>query len=182
MLLVENVQESLARALKAEPYFRANPKASLRLHALGGQKIRDIARLRLNETFPHSNRFRILRRALSQLPEGQTHSWRGEAACNPAPSESIRLVVERGYADYARSKFANVQARLDDLEQLSQYALRYDDTSAFLDEVALANPIAGEDVAVVGPEDEKIIYFEMCVPVVGLCSAASCSPKSSMKS
>jgi DNA helicase II / ATP-dependent DNA helicase PcrA len=73
------------------------------------------------------------------------------------PSESIRLVVERGYADYARSKFANAQARLDDLEQLSQYALRYDDTNAFLDEVALANPIAGEDVAVVGPEDEKIV-------------------------
>ncbi|MBV9067470.1 MAG: ATP-dependent helicase [Acidobacteria bacterium] len=73
------------------------------------------------------------------------------------PSESIRLIVEHGYADYARAKFANSQARLDDLEQLSQYALRYDDTNAFLDEVALANPIAGEDVAVVGPEDEKIV-------------------------
>ena len=73
------------------------------------------------------------------------------------PSESIRLVVERGYADYARSRFPNAQARLDDLEQLSQYALRYDDVNAFLEEVALANPLAGEDVAVVGPEDEKIV-------------------------
>jgi DNA helicase-2/ATP-dependent DNA helicase PcrA len=73
------------------------------------------------------------------------------------PAESIRLIVERGYADYARSKFANAQARLDDLEQLSQYALRYEDVNTFLDEVALANPIAGEDVAVVGPEDEKIV-------------------------
>jgi len=73
------------------------------------------------------------------------------------PSEAIRIVVERGYADYARSKFANAQARLDDLEQLSQYALRYEDVTQFLDEVALANPIAGEDVATVGPEDEKIV-------------------------
>ncbi|HEV7240215.1 MAG TPA: ATP-dependent helicase [Thermoanaerobaculia bacterium] len=73
------------------------------------------------------------------------------------PSETIRLVVERGYADYARAKFPNAQARLDDLEQLSQYALRYGDVEEFLDEVALANPIAGEDVAVVGPEDEKIV-------------------------
>ena len=73
------------------------------------------------------------------------------------PSECIRLVVEKGYADYARSKFANAQARLDDLEQLSQYALRYDDVNQFLEEVALANPLAGEDVAVVGPEDEKIV-------------------------
>ncbi len=73
------------------------------------------------------------------------------------PSETIRLVVERGYNDYARTKFPNAQARLDDLEQLSQYALRYEDVGNFLDEVALANPIAGEDVAVVGPEDEKIV-------------------------
>ena len=73
------------------------------------------------------------------------------------PSESIRLIVERGYADYARAKFANAQARLDDLEQLSQYALRYEDVNTFLDEVALANPMAGEDTAVVGPEDEKIV-------------------------
>ncbi|HEX9162083.1 MAG TPA: ATP-dependent helicase, partial [Thermoanaerobaculia bacterium] len=73
------------------------------------------------------------------------------------PAESIGIVVDRGYADYARSKFANAQARLDDLEQLSQYALRYEDVEQFLNEVALANPIAGEDVAVVGPEDEKIV-------------------------
>src|SRR5688572_11638256 len=73
------------------------------------------------------------------------------------PSESIRIIVERGYGDYARAKFANAQARLDDLEQLSQYALRYEDVERFLEEVALANPIAGEDIAVVGPEDEKIV-------------------------
>jgi len=73
------------------------------------------------------------------------------------PSETIRLVVERSYADYARSRFPNAQARLDDLEQLSQYALRYEDVNTFLEEVALANPIAGEDTAVVGPEDEKIV-------------------------
>ena len=73
------------------------------------------------------------------------------------PSESIRLIVERGYGDYARSKFPNAQARLDDLEQLSQYALRYDDVEEFLNEVALANPMAGEDVASVAPEDEKVV-------------------------
>jgi DNA helicase-2/ATP-dependent DNA helicase PcrA len=73
------------------------------------------------------------------------------------PAESIGIVVEKTYADYARAKFANAQARLDDLEQLSQYALRYEDVEEFLNEIALANPIAGEDVAVVGPEDEKIV-------------------------
>src|SRR5688500_9290328 len=73
------------------------------------------------------------------------------------PAETISLVVERGYADYARAKFPNSQARLDDLEQLSQYALRYEDVDTFLEEVGLATPLAGEDVAVVGAEDEKIV-------------------------
>ena len=88
---------------------------------------------------------------------GNILSLIGSESMQHNPSESIRLIVERGYADYARAKFANSQARLDDLEQLSQYALRYDDTNLFLDEVALSNPIAGEDVAVVGPEDEKVV-------------------------
>jgi DNA helicase-2/ATP-dependent DNA helicase PcrA len=99
--------------------------------------------LRGNE--PRLNNARELLRFLGG--EGMKHN----------PSESISLIVERGYGDYARAKFANSQARLDDLEQLSQYALRYDDVNTFLDEVALANPIAGEDSAVVGPEDEKIV-------------------------
>ena len=97
---------------------------------------------------PGEGRLNLLKSLLEMLSgEGMKHN----------PSEAIRLIVEKGYADYARAKFANAQARLDDLEQLSQYALRYDDVNAFLDEVALANPIAGEDVAVVGPEDEKIV-------------------------
>jgi DNA helicase-2/ATP-dependent DNA helicase PcrA len=73
------------------------------------------------------------------------------------PSETVSLIVERGYADYVRSKFPNAQARIDDLEQLAQYALRYEDVETFLDEIALSNPMSGEDVAVVAPEDEKII-------------------------
>ena len=72
------------------------------------------------------------------------------------PSEVIRLIVETSYGDYVRSKFPNAQARLDDLEQLSQYALRDGDVEEFLTELALASPLTGEDVAVVGPEDEKI--------------------------
>src|SRR5205823_12939792 len=58
------------------------------------------------------------------------------------PSECIRLVVEKGYADYARSKFANAQARPDDPEQLSQYALRYEDANTFLEQTPLPHPPA----------------------------------------
>jgi DNA helicase II / ATP-dependent DNA helicase PcrA len=74
------------------------------------------------------------------------------------PSEMIRMVVEDGgYADYARTKFPNASARLDDLEQLAQYASRYSSVEDFLEELTLTNTLAGEDVAVVGPEDERVI-------------------------
>ena len=78
-------------------------------------------------------------------------------AMRRSPSEAIRLVVDEGYGEYARARFPNAQARLDDLEQLSQYALRYDSVETFLDEVAMAAPLAGEDVATVGPEDERVV-------------------------
>jgi DNA helicase-2/ATP-dependent DNA helicase PcrA len=78
-------------------------------------------------------------------------------AMKRSPSESIRLVVDEGYGEYARTRFPNAQARLDDLEQLSQYATRYDSVEDFLNEVAMASPLAGEDVATVGPEDERVV-------------------------
>ncbi len=74
-----------------------------------------------------------------------------------SPSESIRLVVDDVYRDYAKVQFSNFQARLDDLEQLANYALRYDDVESFMADVALDTPLAGEDVAVAGPEDEKLV-------------------------
>ncbi len=50
-----------------------------------------------------------------------------------APAEAIRYVVDDGgYADVAKSKFDNHQARLDDLEALAQFALPYDGVESFL--------------------------------------------------
>ena len=48
-------------------------------------------------------------------------------------------------------------ARLDDLEQLASFAMRYDDVATFLGEITLDAQLTGEDLAVAGPEDEKII-------------------------
>ncbi|MGH9458426.1 MAG: ATP-dependent helicase [Thermoanaerobaculia bacterium] len=78
-------------------------------------------------------------------------------AMRRSPAESIRLVVEQGYGDYVRSKFPNFSARLDDLEQLALFAEGYGDVIEFLEELSLANPISGEDVAVAGPDDEKVV-------------------------
>jgi len=74
-----------------------------------------------------------------------------------SPSEAIRSVVEDVYRDYARAKFPNGDARLDDLEQFAQFAQTYDSLPSFLEEVTLFNELSGEDVVAGEPDDDKVV-------------------------
>jgi DNA helicase-2/ATP-dependent DNA helicase PcrA len=74
-----------------------------------------------------------------------------------APAEAIREIVESVYRDFARAKFANGDARLDDLEQFAQFASAYENVTAFLDEVSLYNELSGEDTVAGLPEDERVV-------------------------
>jgi DNA helicase-2/ATP-dependent DNA helicase PcrA len=75
-----------------------------------------------------------------------------------APAEAIRYVVDDGgYADVAKSKFDNHQARLDDLEALAQFALPYDGVESFLQEVTLFGEPVGESTIAGEKEDERLV-------------------------
>jgi DNA helicase-2/ATP-dependent DNA helicase PcrA len=74
-----------------------------------------------------------------------------------SPAEAIRSVVEDVYRDYARAKFPNGDARLDDLEQFAQFAQTYASLPTFLEEVALFNELSGEDVVPGEPDDDKVV-------------------------
>ncbi|HET7451845.1 MAG TPA: ATP-dependent helicase [Thermoanaerobaculia bacterium] len=74
-----------------------------------------------------------------------------------APSDGIREVVDSVYRDFARAKFANGDARLDDLEQFAQFASGYASLPDFLDEVSLYNELSGEDTVAGLPEDERVV-------------------------
>ncbi len=75
-----------------------------------------------------------------------------------APAEAIRHVVDDGgYADVAKSKFDNHQARLDDLEALAQFALPYDGVESFLEEVTLFGEPTGETTIAGEKEDERLV-------------------------
>ncbi len=73
------------------------------------------------------------------------------------PAEAIRSVVEDVYRDYARAKFPNGDARLDDLEQFAQFAQTYESLPAFLEEVTLFNELSGEDVVAGEPDDDRVV-------------------------
>jgi DNA helicase-2/ATP-dependent DNA helicase PcrA len=74
-----------------------------------------------------------------------------------SPAEAIRYVVESVYRDYARAKFPNGEARLDDLEQLAQFAQTYESVPGFLEEVTLFNELSGEDVTAGEPSDDRVV-------------------------
>jgi ATP-dependent DNA helicase UvrD/PcrA len=78
-------------------------------------------------------------------------------ALRSTPAEAIRTVVEDVYKDYARSKFPNGNARLDDLEQFAQFAQTYDSLPAFLEDVTLFNELSGEDVVAGEPDDDRVV-------------------------
>jgi DNA helicase-2/ATP-dependent DNA helicase PcrA len=62
-----------------------------------------------------------------------------------APSEMIRLVLERGYKDYLVSSYANFSARLEDIERLSDFSVRYADVADLLSELVLTSGVSGQD-------------------------------------
>jgi ATP-dependent DNA helicase UvrD/PcrA len=78
-------------------------------------------------------------------------------AVRSSPAEAIRSVVEDVYRDYARAKFPNGDARLDDLEQFAQFAQTYDSVPSFLEEVTLFNELSGEDVVPGEPDDDRVV-------------------------
>jgi DNA helicase-2/ATP-dependent DNA helicase PcrA len=79
------------------------------------------------------------------------------SALRSTPAEAIRTVVEDVYKDFARAKFPNGNARLDDLEQFAQFAQTYDSLPAFLEDVTLFNELSGEDVVAGEPDDDRVV-------------------------
>jgi len=78
-------------------------------------------------------------------------------ALRSSPADAIRAVVEDVYRDFARAKFPNGEARLDDLEQFAQFAQAYDSLRSFLEEVTLFNELSGEDVVAGENEDDRVV-------------------------
>jgi DNA helicase-2/ATP-dependent DNA helicase PcrA len=73
------------------------------------------------------------------------------------PGESIERVLEGGYEEYLRAAFVNADSRLEDVRQLAEYARGYEDTDAFLSEIALLTELSAETVSEGGEPDEKMV-------------------------
>ncbi len=56
----------------------------------------------------------------------------------------IRLILEAGYEDYLKEKYANFRSRLEDLSQLAIFAQQFHDPGEFLAQLALLTNVEAE--------------------------------------
>jgi DNA helicase-2/ATP-dependent DNA helicase PcrA len=105
---------------------------------------------RLDELLPAKARpgFRTLRKGLSQL---------ALPSMKESPSEMISFVLEEaGYREALKVRFANADARADDVRQLADYALQAESLEQFLADLTLLDTLESEDVIEGADADEKV--------------------------
>jgi DNA helicase-2/ATP-dependent DNA helicase PcrA len=81
------------------------------------------------------------------------------------PSAQMQLVLASSYTEYLRNAYENADSRIEDLEQLAHYAMRFASNEEFLSELSLVNterfgvpdgPVA-EDIAGGDDEDDRVV-------------------------
>jgi DNA helicase-2/ATP-dependent DNA helicase PcrA len=78
-------------------------------------------------------------------------------AMRSQPSEMIRCILhEGGYGEALKQRYANAQARYDDVLQLADYALQAESLEQLLADLTLLDSLEAEDVVEGGEPDEKL--------------------------
>ena len=72
------------------------------------------------------------------------------------PSAAIDHIMKRGYEDYLYSHFPNAEDRIQDIEQMMRFALRYTSLETFVSELSLQSA-SGGDVEEGDPDRECVI-------------------------
>ncbi len=112
---------------------------------------------------------------LTQIPRGAEEGWKRFLSLLKSlqapeilkfPGEMIQVVIEEGYDDYLQNVYPNYQSRLEDLNQLGNFALQYGSLENFLSELALLSSVTGEDVA--GREEDEQVTLSSIHQAKGL--------------
>lgn len=72
------------------------------------------------------------------------------------PAKMIQLVIDAGYDEYLKENYANFRSRLDDVEQLGNFALQFSDTTEFLTQLSLLTNVEAEGQRGADADDERL--------------------------
>lgn len=72
------------------------------------------------------------------------------------PGKMIELILDAGYEEYLQNQFENYRSRLEDLQQLAQYAQAFESLEDFLSQLALETNLETEDHSAKTNEDDRL--------------------------
>ena len=81
-------------------------------------------------------------------------------------SAAIDHILRHGYEDYLYSHYPNAEDRVEDIEQMMRFAIRYDSLETFISELSLQSASGGE--AEEGDEDRECVILSTVHQAKGL--------------
>jgi DNA helicase-2/ATP-dependent DNA helicase PcrA len=82
------------------------------------------------------------------------------------PSAAIDRILRHGYEDYLYSHYPNAEERIEDIEQMTRFALKYTSLETFVSELSLQSVSAGE--AGEGDEERECVILSTVHQAKGL--------------
>ena len=79
-----------------------------------------------------------------------------DEAVRKSAAKMLRLVMDAGYDDYLKENYDNYQRRLDELQQLAEFAFQFGSVEDFLTQLALLTNVEAEDDQTAKDDTEKI--------------------------
>ena len=74
-----------------------------------------------------------------------------------APAEAIGYVLRHGYEDHLYKNYPNAEMRIEDIEQMMRFALKYDSLEMFLSDMSLQG-VAEADADAAGENAERVVF------------------------
>ena len=90
------------------------------------------------------------------------------AAAKDFIASSLKLILAQGYSEHVKNKYDNFSERLEDIEQLANFAVNYKTLDAFLSDVALSEGFRGEQVSSGGSEENDQLVLSTIHQAKGL--------------
>jgi DNA helicase-2/ATP-dependent DNA helicase PcrA len=111
------------------------------------------------------------------LPRGASSGWKALAATllrlsrpplRDRPADMIEAVLKDGYEEHAGATFENAANRVEEIRQLSNFALRYETAADFLSELALLSDLAGSEAPLEREEEDDRVVLSTIHQAKGL--------------
>jgi DNA helicase-2/ATP-dependent DNA helicase PcrA len=79
-----------------------------------------------------------------------------DPAVRQSAAKMLRLVMDAGYDDYLKETYANYARRLDEIQELAEFAFQFGSMEEFLTQLALLTNVEAEDDNAAKDDEEKL--------------------------